>query len=155
MSIVNVGVNDLVESIIASARAVLHVPLNIEEPRLYNETVLLSEMCVLVGFTGDLEGRLVIDGGIPTFGKLGESMFGMALEGEMLHSFVGEIANMVAGNVCTHISQKGLKFDITPPTILEGEIKMYGYNKAIAVPLVIHNIGEMNFILLLQKEKGE
>jgi chemotaxis protein CheX len=153
LSSLNESLSDLLECTVNSVKEVLHTPFDIEEPCAYNATTLQTEMSVLVGFTGEIQGRLIIDGHIPTFGKLGEKMFGMALEGEMLHSFVGELANMLAGNMCTSFSQKGRKVDITPPTIFMGEMKLFGFAKGISVPVAIHNVGEMKIILLLQEEK--
>jgi chemotaxis protein CheX len=145
--------SDLLESTIASIKEVLRMPLNIEESLLWNQNALKTEMCVLVGFTGQIEGRLIIDGGIQAFGKLGETMYGMVLQDEMLQSFVGEIANMVAGNMCTYMSQKGLEIDITPPTVLIGEMKLFGFEKGVSVPITIQDVGEISIILLLQEEK--
>ena len=31
--------------------------------------------------------------------KIGQAMFGMSIEGEMVESFTGELGNMVAGNL--------------------------------------------------------
>jgi chemotaxis protein CheX len=100
-----------------------------------------------------MEGRLLIDGGSETFGALGASMFGMALEGEMLHSFVGELGNMLAGNICSFISTKGWKVDITPPTILMGEMKWFDSVKVFSLPIAIPDVGQININLLLQQEK--
>lgn len=150
----NESVSDLLACSIDSVKQVMHVPVTFGAPYLNNEKVLQTGMCVLVGFTGDIAGRMLIDGQGESFGKLGETMFGMALEGEMLHSFVGEIANMVAGSMCTLISQKGRKVDITPPTIMEGKMKLFGFEKAIYVPLAVEQVGELNIILLLKEEKA-
>lgn len=149
----NPSESDFLTCTIDSLRQVIHISNTIEAPILCNETALLTEMCVLVGFTGEICGRMLIDGSIQSFRRLGEMMFGMELEGEMLHSFVGEIANMVAGSICTFISQKGRNVDITPPTIMEGEIKLFGFVKAILVPLAIDGVGKMNIILLVKEEK--
>jgi chemotaxis protein CheX len=149
----NESVRELLECTIDSVKQVMQIPVTIDVPYLYKETALQTGMCVLVGFTGEIAGRMLIDGGNESFGRLGENMYGMALEGEMLHSFVGEIANMVAGNICTLISEKGRKVDITPPTITVEEMKLLGFEKVIFVPLAIENVGEMNIILLLQQEK--
>jgi chemotaxis protein CheX len=153
MRTLNEDINGLWASTMDSVKQVLHIPHDIDEPHLWNETALQTEMCVMVGFTGEYKGRLLIDGHIETFGKLGENMFGMAMEGDMLHSFVGELANMVAGNMCTSSSLKGRSMDITPPTIIMGEMKLYGFENALSMPIIIQNVGEMNIILLLQKEK--
>jgi chemotaxis protein CheX len=151
---INESVNELLACTMDSVKQVIQVPVTFGAPYLKNEKVLETGMCVLVGFTGDIAGRMLIDGHGELFVKLGESMFGMTLEGEMLHSFVGEFANMVAGSICTLISQKGRKVDITPPTIMEGQIKLFGFEKAISVPLAIEHVGEMNIILLLKEEKA-
>lgn len=154
MSVFNENVSELLECIVNSIKQVVPIPLTVEAPYLNNVKELNTGMCVLVGFTGEIGGRMLIDGDAASFGKLGETMFGMFLEGEMLHSFVGEVANMVAGTMCTLIYQKGKKVDITPPTIMEGEMKLFGFEKAIFVPFAIDNVGEMKLILLLQEEKA-
>ena len=154
MILMKESANELLECTMDSVKQVIQVPVTFGMPYLKQEKVLQTGMCVLVGFTGDIAGRMLIDGHGESFGKLGETMFGMALEGEMLHSFVGEIANMVAGSICTLISQKGRKVDITPPTIMEGEMKLFGFEKAIYVPLTVEQVGELNIILLLKEEKA-
>jgi chemotaxis protein CheX len=152
--LLNESTNDVLASTIASVKEVLQIPCSIGEPGLYNEKALHSEMCVLVGFTGDIKGRLIIDGDAQIFGKLGEAMFGMALEGDMLHSFLGEIANMLAGNTCTVIAQKGRKVDITPPTVLMGEMKLFGVENGFSFPIAIQDIGALKIILFVQDEKA-
>ena len=51
---------------------------------------------MLIGITGDVKGLLVLEGNEIVFGGIGEAMFGMPLEGEMLGSFSGELGNMIA-----------------------------------------------------------
>jgi chemotaxis protein CheX len=75
---------------------------------------------VMVGLIGDIEGDFFLLGKEKLFSSLGETMFGMPLEGEMLKSFVGELANMISGNLCTEMS-RNLKLDITHPTVLSDE----------------------------------
>jgi chemotaxis protein CheX len=124
----------------------------IQKPKVFDQAFLESEMCVLVGITGDVSGGIVLEGDLLTFSRLGESMFGMLLEGEMLHSCVGEIANMIAGKTSTIIYQKGHSIDITPPTVMVGKMQMYGFEKGVSVHLDIANGGRLNIILLLQKQ---
>jgi chemotaxis protein CheX len=136
-----------------SVKQVIPLPIAIDSPYIHDETILQTRKCVLVGFNGEIAGRMLIDGHGDSFGKLGETMFGMALEGEMLHSFVGEMGNMVAGNICTLISQKGRKVDITPPTVIEGEIKLSGFEKAVFIPIALDGTANMNIVFLLHEEK--
>jgi chemotaxis protein CheX len=140
----------LLTSIIESVSQIIPVPTTNQPSNGFKESVIQSEMGVLVGITGDIYGRILIDGESDIFSRLGESMFGMPLEGEMLHSFVGEFANMIAGNTSTLIDQKGFKIDITPPTVMVGQLQLYGFEQGISVVLDITNVGQINLILLLQ-----
>jgi chemotaxis protein CheX len=146
--------SDLLEGAMASVKQVLPIPFQMEAPNVNNAKSIHTEIGVLINFTGEMEGRLLIEGGTQTFGALGATMFGMALEGEMLHSFVGELANMLAGNLCSFISTKGWNVDITPPTILMGEMKWFDSVKAVSLPVAIQGVGKINVILLLQEEKA-
>jgi chemotaxis protein CheX len=100
---------------------------------------------------GHIKGRLIIESDEPTFGSIGEIMFGMLLEGEMLQSFTGELGNMLAGNLCTLIAQKGVEVDITPPTVIVGQSKLYGFDQAYRVPVAIEGKGELQIILIIEK----
>ncbi|WP_306419012.1 chemotaxis protein CheX [Paucisalibacillus globulus] len=90
---------------------------------------------VLIGITGDVKGQLIFSGESAVFGSIGEVMFGMPLEGEMLTSFSGELGNMIAGGLATNIGGHGIQVDITPPTIMEGHTTLSGYKKAIHIDM--------------------
>ena len=100
--------------------------------------------------TGDIRGRLIIDGDETTFGAIGEGMFGMKIEGEMLESFAGELGNMIAGTLSTSISKYEIEMDITPPSVLVGELKIYGFENAFRLPITIQNVGNMAIILMIE-----
>ncbi|AZB43283.1 chemotaxis protein CheX [Bacillus sp. FJAT-42376] len=74
---------------------------------------------VQIGVVGEVNGRLMIEGNELLFQDFGLKLYGMALEGEMLSSFIGEFANMVAGQMATNLSSRGMNLDITPPILLE------------------------------------
>lgn len=149
---IHIGVKDLLNSTIESVNQVIAIQTDIEPPKAFNQSVFQSEVGVLVGITGDVSGRIVLEGNSETFSKLGQSMFGMLLEGEMLHSCIGEIANMIAGKTSTIIYQKGHTIDITPPTVMVGQMKIYGFERGISVNLNILDVGGINIILLLQNQ---
>jgi len=77
-----------------------------------------EELGVLIGLTHDLHGRLIIEGRVPVFQILSEAMYGMKLTGAMLESFVGELGNMIAGNMSTRLAEQGAHVEISPPTLL-------------------------------------
>lgn len=68
----------------------------------------------------------------------------------MLESFSGELGNMLAGNLSTFVSQSGIEMDITPPTVLAGQTKLSGFDKALTLPISLQNIGQLNIVLILE-----
>lgn len=143
-------VTDILNGTIDSVKSVLPFDLAVEKPSLFTQPFTQHSIGVLIGMTGDVRGRIIIDGNEQVFGKIGEGMFGMALEGEMLESFAGELGNMIAGNLSTTISQKGHETDITPPTVLVGETKVYGFDKAFRLPINIQDLGTIELIIMVE-----
>ena len=111
------------------------------------------EMGVLIGLVGDLKGRIIIDGSPEIFGSIGSAMFGMSLEGPMLESFTGELGNMIAGNLCTFVGQDNLELDITPPTVMVGNTKLYGFQQAFHIPATIEDIGDISILYTIDNEQ--
>jgi chemotaxis protein CheX len=145
-------ISDLLQSVMDSICQMIPVPASVQPLQILEETVVQNDIGVLVGITGDFYGRMVIQGEGETFGKIGESMYGMLLEGDILLSFVGEMANMVAGNTATLISNKGRKIDITPPTVMVGKLQLHGFEQGISVPVDFEKIGRLNIILMIQNQ---
>ncbi|MDX8366506.1 chemotaxis protein CheX [Cytobacillus sp. Hm23] len=143
-------VTGVLNSTIHVVKTVVPIDVTIDKPALFTQPLLQSSMGVLIGITGDIRGRLIIEGNPTVFGGVGEIMFGMPLEGEMLESFTGEFGNMIAGNLSTQLSQKGINIDITPPTVLVGQTKIYGFEKAFRVPIQVETMGEMQIILMIE-----
>lgn len=140
---------DLLNSTIESMQHVFACPMQAGAPLLFSQTLIQSDVGVLVGIIGDVEGRLIIEGESRVFTHLSQSMYGMPLEGEMLHSFVGEMANMIAGNTSTLLAGRGRRIDITPPTVMVGQMQMYGFSRGIKIPVELEAVGSVNTILLL------
>nr|WP_247682003.1 chemotaxis protein CheX [Paenibacillus sp. Marseille-P2973] len=140
----------MLNSAIESIKHIFSCPTRVDAPNLFDQTLIQSDVGVLIGIVGDMEGRLVIEGESRIFTKLSENMCGMPLEGEMLHSFVGEMANMIAGNTSTLLSNRGKHIDITPPTVMVGQLQLYGFKRGIRVTVHLEAVGPVNTILLLQ-----
>jgi chemotaxis protein CheX len=143
-------ITDVLNGTIESIKSVLPIQVEIQQPKLFNAPFNQHTIGVLIGITGDIKGRIVIDGEEEVFSKIGELMFGMPLIGEMLESFAGELGNMIAGNMSTQIANNGLIIDITPPTVIVGNSKIFGFSKAIRLPIQVDQIGEMSIILMLE-----
>ncbi|MDZ5473192.1 chemotaxis protein CheX [Bacillus sp. 31A1R] len=144
------SVTDILNGTIDSVKSVLPFEVAVDKPSLFSQPFTQHSVGVLIGMTGDVRGRIIINGSEEIFGKIGEGMFGMILEGEMLESFAGELGNMIAGNLSTTIAQKGFDMDITPPTVFVGQTKVYGFEKAFKLPIHIQNLGMIEVILMVE-----
>ncbi|MFT4414376.1 chemotaxis protein CheX [Fredinandcohnia humi] len=146
----NEQVKNLLNGTIKAIGAVVPIQHQITKPRLV-ERELSLHFGVLIGLVGDIRGKLVLKGELSIFGSIGQSMFGMPLEGEMLSSFTGELGNMIAGSLSTNIAENGMKTDISAPTIMQGNTTLSGFSNALEVPIIFDSIGEMQIYLVLDK----
>ena len=144
-------IQTILNGTITSLKSVIPISMDIQPPASSQHPFEQSEMGVLIGIVGDMKGRIIIDSTSDIFSTLSHHMFGMSLEGEMLESFTGELGNMIAGNICTVASNDGLEIDITPPTVLVGKTKLYGFHQAIRLPVLLTDIGEMTIILTIDE----
>lgn len=142
-----------IQAIIDGTKQALNtiVPANVttQSVSFLNEPYVQQEMSVLIGFIGDIKGRIIIDSNQPTYGQLASKMFGMPIEGEMLESFTGEFGNMVAGAICTHAGAQNINIDITPPTVMVGKTKLYGFESAFYIPVIIEEVGELSILFTI------
>jgi len=104
-----------------------------------------SGMGVAIGYASPLSLRMVIDGERDTFGRMGAVLFGMQLEGEMLDSCVGEMANMIAGGTTTILGGLGIETDITPPSLIQS---YEGEGRGVVLPVEIDQVGPVRILLL-------
>lgn len=144
----NRSVKELLNGTYISLKSVVPIEHEIAKPQLVNK-LLHIQFGVLIGITGDVKGKLILSGDTSIFGSIGQSMFGMPVEGEMLSSFSGELGNMIAGGLSTNIVSEGINTDITSPTIIEGDTKLAGFEQAIHVSVAFEGIGDMQIYLVL------
>ncbi|APH03719.1 chemotaxis protein CheX [Bacillus weihaiensis] len=104
---------------------------------------------VLVGVTGAMKGKILYKGDLSLFRALGEMMFGMALEGDMLKSFTGELGNMISGGLCTYVSTKDIVIDITAPTIMDGNSSISGFKEAYQLSILFDNQEKLYVAILI------
>src|SRR5690625_344896 len=136
-------VTELLNGTLLSLKTVVHIDYKPSKPQLLDKEFLLS-FGVLIGITGDIKGKLVLSGNSTTFQSLGEIMYGMPLEDEMLLSFSGELGNMIAGGLSTNIAENGIRVNITAPTIMQGTTTISGYKQALDLPITFENTNQMN-----------
>lgn len=142
-------VTNLLNATLASIKAVIPVEPQINKPQLLEEQCHLN-FGVLVGITGDMNGKLVFTGETETFSSISQVLYQMPLEGEMLLSFSGELGNMIAGGMATQLTAGDANsVMITSPTILQGNTKLSGYKQALKLGVLFKDIGQLDTYLLI------
>ena len=132
----------------SALQSIVPIPYQMSKPSLLGNSLHL-EFGVLIGITGDIKGRLILAGDPAVFRAIGQSMFGMPLEDEMLASFSGELGNMLAGGIATNIVEHDVTTDITAPTIMRGSTTLSGYEKSIRLTAMFEGIGDLEIYLLV------
>lgn len=147
----NTIIKEVLNCAVESIKGIVPLELTVGRPALLNGSFNHHAIGVFIGITGDLPGRIILDGPESAFACLGEKMFGMPIEGEMVESFAGEVVNMIAGNMGVALAAKGIKIDITPPTIIVGDSKISGFKQAIELPLSFKEAGDYRLVLNIEK----
>ncbi|MGM8211552.1 chemotaxis protein CheX [Virgibacillus sp. W0430] len=144
----NHSIKELLNGTTAALKMVVPLEHELSKPSLLQKSFNL-QFGVFIGITGDIKGKLILEGNMETFGNIGQTMFGMPIEQEMLRSFSGELGNMLAGNLSSIIEQNGINIDITAPTILQGDAELSGYELAIKMNVDFYGTGDMAIYLLV------
>lgn len=144
----NKSITSLLNGTSKALQTVVPVEYSLSKPALDNELILV-QYGVFIGITGDIKGKLILIGEEELFGSLGRVMFGTEVDGDMLLSFSGELGNMIAGNLSTHVVNEGLNIDITAPSIIKGDAEIQGHNLGVHVVSSFKDVGDMNIHLLL------
>lgn len=81
---------------------------------------------IIIGITGQANGRLIIDMDESTAINLLSRMTSSEIKtisdiGEYEKSALGEIGNMITGNAISKLYKKGFTFVLTPPTVITGK----------------------------------
>ncbi|MGI6668933.1 MAG: chemotaxis protein CheX [Acetivibrionales bacterium] len=101
-----------------------------------------EDIIVMVGLTGKIRGQAIFSM-TKEFGTKIASYMMMGMEvaefDEMSKSAISELANMIMGNAAMLLYNRGIRIDITPPSILTGENMQITPSKmkTICIPLLI------------------
>ena len=100
-----------------------------EEPRIEAPVVKPAksptgnEVCVMVGFTGDVKGQILLGMSRQVACTMAGTLLGSPIEtfDELVKSAMAEIGNMTAGACATELHAHGLDSNITVPTVIAGD----------------------------------
>lgn len=133
----------------SSIKSVIPFPSTFHSITSFQAPLQQTEVGVLISLTGDLHLRFILEGEMSTLSRLGEAMFGVKLEDQLLESFAGELGNMLVGNFSTYLATHGYVLDITPPTVMVGMTKLYGFEQAFCLPFEIESIGMLHMNIII------
>lgn len=118
------------------------VETRIGKPYIKNTEFTDDTLVILIGITGAIRGQVMIAITNKTACNLASKMMMMPVEkmDDLSTSAIGELGNMILGNAATIFSTKGIKIDITPPTLCMGDVSFSNsYTQNICVPLLLED----------------
>jgi chemotaxis protein CheX len=112
---------ELIQPFINAADAVLAETLKcntrIGDVNMDEEAYRRKGMAVLIGISGDIEGRVIMDIDASTATAIASALVGSPVseEDEAVKEAIFELANLVIGNAVTTLNDQGFRFKIDPP----------------------------------------
>ncbi|MCF6138976.1 chemotaxis protein CheX [Pseudalkalibacillus berkeleyi] len=137
---------NLLNGTINVVKTVLPMDCEVGKPQSSYDSVNLNQAGVAIGLEKEINGTLLFLGSRELFGECGNKMFGMPFEGEMLDSFMGELGNILAGNIATHLSTENITIDITTPRVVD-TVSFTADEKVISVPMKLDGFELMILII--------
>jgi len=108
---------------------------------------------IQIGLTGQMSGNIVFGLSETVALKIISAMMGgfaITEIDEMGRSAISELGNMISGNASTLLYNQGVRVDITPPRIMRADfVDHFTPGRALAVPLIMDGIGEMEIQVLI------
>jgi chemotaxis protein CheX len=108
---------------------------------------------IQIGMTGQMKGDIVFGLHEEVALKLVSAMMGgyhVSEMDDMTHSAISELGNMISGNASTILYNQGVRVDITPPKLVQSATAAgFTPKKALTIPLIMEQIGELNIHVLI------
>lgn len=145
----NFDVN-LINPFLGATKSVLgtaaNLNISIGKPTVKKTEFSKQSLLITLGITGQVEGQVIMDipetSAVKIASAFMQTMMGMTVESldEMSISAISELGNQIMGNAATIFSTQNTLIDITPPTLIRGEVTFSrDYALNIAVPIIYEN----------------
>lgn len=137
---------EYINPFIEASRTVLKSIANLDSTlgKVYMKTSPYSSdtLAIVIGLMGDIRGQIIFSMNRAVACKIASAMMmGTPVNelDEVSKSAVAEAANMILGNAATLLYRKGVKTDITPPSVFMGDDMQVSSPKMriLCVPLSI------------------
>jgi len=142
----------MLKSLVKVFNETIHSKVELGRPEISKELAKGYDLVTVVGYNGNMEGNLVY-GFTSELGLLivSKMMGGMPYEklDELAMSAIGELGNMVSGNIAMHLEQIGKPIDITPPSVICGrEIQINVEGLILKIPAQLETLSfEVNMVM--------
>lgn len=142
-------INPFVEAAFNVLNEVLGAGIKRGELFLKSVSQPILGVAAIVGLTGDVEGRILLDMDRDTAMAIASAMNQEELPewDDLAKATITELANMITAQAVTKLSELGFAFDLTPPSLITGEkMEVSSANvEALIVPLdTMHGKLEIN-----------
>lgn len=116
-------INPFVESAFSVLKEVLQTDIERGELYLKATSQPVLGVAAIIGLTGDVEGRVLLDMSQATAHEIASAMNGEELEkfDELAKATIAELANMITGQAVTKLHEIGFNFDLSPPSLITGD----------------------------------
>ncbi len=103
-----------------------------------------ENLVVLIGLTGRIRGTAVFAYRPEVACRVASAMMGgmpVTQLDELSKSAISELSNMILGHAATIFSDRDIKIDISPPTLLVGDNLQFSNDNAkiVSIPLIFDN----------------
>ncbi len=115
-----------------------------------------DEIVIMLGITGEIKGQAALSMSTEIAKSVAsQMMMGMPVEeiDDMAKSALSELGNMIMGNSATLLFNNGIHTDITPPSLVRGQVlELSAPNlETVCVPLIAET-GTIHFDIGIKKE---
>ena len=151
-------IDPFIESVVDMMQTMLDVTPENMPPTLKNEALTFGDISGIVGFASDaITGAVAMSFPQETALLAYEKMMGEAAESinSDVQDTVGEMANMVAGGAKTILSQRGLSFLISIPTIVVGQNHSLAYKQGIPIIVIQFKMDGLPFCVEISMKVEE
>lgn len=129
------------------------IDAKIGKPYLKDTAFTDDTLVIMIGVTGEMRGQVMIAFENRVACDIASKMCMMPITqmDELSSSAICELGNMIMGNTATVFSTKGIGIDITPPTMMKGNVAFSNnFTKNICIPLTYDEDKTIEFNLAMK-----
>ena len=147
-------ISPLIEASRLVIKTVANMDVSLGKVFLRSSPYTSESIVVIVGIMGGLQGQVIFSMDKAVSFKIASAMMmGMKITelDEMSKSAIAESANMILGNAATILYNKGIKIEITPPSLMTGENIQISTPKmkTLCIPLNLSSGGTIDLDIAL------